>query len=151
MITVISDTHAKSLSELPDEVLKSMERSDYVIHAGDFDTYEFFKELDRNFDLICVRGNCDPFELPEFEVFEGIGIRHEPDEFMVYKALELGLKVIVFGHTHLPYLERVKGVVLLNPGSPTVPKVFSTFAEIRGNEIVVRRVGGADLFRLKIG
>jgi putative phosphoesterase len=31
-------------------------------------------------------------------------------------------RVFVSGHTHLPILEKVEGIVLLNPGSAAIPK-----------------------------
>ncbi len=150
MITVISDTHARSVEELPEELMESIEDSDVVIHAGDFDTLNVFNQLKGICKLVAVKGNCDPIDLPEFRVFEGIGVMHEPNEFMTYKAMELELDMIVFGHTHVPYLKEVKGVILLNPGSPTVPRLFPTYAVIDDDHVVVRRVGGEDLFRLKM-
>lgn len=144
MIVVISDTHSKSLSELPLHLLKRLEKAELVIHAGDFDTLEFYEEL-KSFDLVGVRGNCDDIDIPERVEVEWrglrIGVRHEADpDCLVYEAMERDLDIMVFGHTHVPMLKIVKGIVIVNPGSPkgTVP----TFAEIYKDLIVIRTVGG---------
>jgi hypothetical protein len=36
---------------------------------------------------------------------------------LLYAALEQGADAALFGHTHRPYVDIVRGVVLLNPGS----------------------------------
>ncbi len=36
---------------------------------------------------------------------------------LLLKAREQGADICVFGHTHRPYLEKVSGVLMLNPGS----------------------------------
>ena len=55
------------------------------------------------------------------------------DDFsdLVYKAMELEVDVMIFGHTHRFFLNEFEGVVLLNPGSPTLPRFsLPSFAEI---------------------
>ena len=40
--------------------------------------------------------------------------------------LELGKKwkinFLISGHTHIPLLERIENIIILNPGSPSLPK-----------------------------
>ncbi len=164
-ILVLSDTHLKEIGDLPDLILRELVRVDLVVHAGDFDTFEFYKELKDAVRLEAVAGNSDDYEiireLPETHQFEveglKIGVTHIPifEDFsdLVYKARELEVDVIIFGHTHRPFLGKFGGVVLLNPGSPTFPRFsLPSFAEIfidNTVEIRVRGVGGEDLKRLR--
>ncbi len=165
-ILVLSDTHLYRLEDLPNGVLRRLENVDMVIHAGDFDTYEFYSELKDAVKLEAVAGNSDDFdiiqELPETAKLdvEGlrIGVTHMPifDDFsdLVYRARELEVDVMIFGHTHCPFLKEVGGIVLLNPGSPTLPR-FSvpSFAEIVVNDIVeitIEGVGNEDIARFKL-
>jgi predicted phosphodiesterase len=50
-----------------------------------------------------------------------------------------GARVVVFGHSHIPWLEDEDGLLLLNPGSPTDKRrqPDHTFALLRvaGNEV----------------
>lgn len=165
-ILVLSDTHLYRLEDLPNGVLRRLGSADLVIHAGDFDTYEFYSELKEAIKLEAVAGNCDDFEitqeLPETAKLdvEGlrIGVTHMPifDDFsdLVYKARELEVDVMIFGHTHRPFLKKICDVVLLNPGSPTLPR-FSvpSFAEIIVDdvvEIMIKGVGNEDIARFKL-
>ncbi len=156
-IIVLSDTHLKEVGDLPDLILKELADADLVVHAGDFDTFEFYNELKDTVRLEAVAGNSDDYEiireLPETHQFEveglKIGVTHMPifDDFsdLVYKARELEVDVIIFGHTHRPFLGKFGGVVLLNPGSPTFPR-FSllSFAEIFIDDTVEIRIRGVD-------
>jgi putative phosphoesterase len=40
-----------------------------------------------------------------------------------YIGMEMGVDVLVTGHTHTPFIKELENVVLLNPGSPTVPRL----------------------------
>jgi len=50
------------------------------------------------------------------------------------------VRVVVFGHSHIPWLEDEGGFLLLNPGSPTDKRrqPEHTFALLRAREGVVR-------------
>jgi len=79
------------------------------------------------------------------------------DDFsdLIYKAKELEVDIMIFGHTHRPFLKEVGGIVLLNPGSPTEPR-FSppSFAEIVVDDIVEIAIKGVeyeDIARLRLG
>lgn len=37
--------------------------------------------------------------------------------------MEMGVEVLITGHTHWPFIKEVGDVLLLNPGSPTVPRL----------------------------
>lgn len=154
-IVILSDTHIKPghtlKSHLPRDLISILKSSDYIIHAGDFETLECYKELKDLGKLVAVHGDTDPVELqellPEKEVLEieavKIGIVHrgqltsENTDGFRYLAREMGVNVLVFGHFHHPIVERTE-VLLLSPGSATVPGIAEPSAielEITGNRI----------------
>jgi putative phosphoesterase len=80
--------------------------------------------------VIMVRGNCDPKGLyPDSLTGECGGYRyylchgqHCPnDGEKIALAKKYNAKVFIYGHTHEWRLEKKDGVVVINPGSPTVP------------------------------
>jgi putative phosphoesterase len=139
-LIILSDTHIKNgqslLSSLPEELISMIKNSDIVIHAGDFETMECYKELCSLSKLVAVRGDTDSPELmkllPERKVvkIEGIniGIIHkgqltsENTDGLRYLAKEMGVDVLVFGHFHHPIAHKTE-VLLLSPGSATLPGI----------------------------
>ncbi|MBP2030908.1 putative phosphoesterase [Methanohalophilus levihalophilus] len=134
-ILVLSDTHLKS-GTIPDCVNRHMKDHDMIIHAGDFASFEAYKAFENTGKLKAVYGNTDPYEVRKtlsktlkFEV-EGIriGVVHEgalsvnDTTAIRYKALEMGVDILIFGHIHHPVYEE-SDVVLLCPGSPTNPRM----------------------------
>ena len=51
-----------------------------------------------------------------------------PPERSLAEALEESfgepVESVVFGHTHFPMVETHRGIVFVNPGSPTLPKML---------------------------
>jgi uncharacterized protein len=106
--------------------------ADAILHAGDLSSAAFLEELEALGPPVgAVLGNADEpslrARLPEQLVLEldgcRIGMVHVPGPAAGREARLLarfpGCNAIVFGHTHLPVVERFEGVWLLNPGSPT--------------------------------
>jgi putative phosphoesterase len=106
--------------------------ADLIIHGGDFSAASVLEELRALGPPVqAVYGNADEPALRELlpkelvvEVEEArIGVVHIPGpaagrgERLVRRFPGCG--AVVFGHTHLPVVERHGGVWLLNPGSPT--------------------------------
>jgi len=151
-IIVVSDTHISEW-KLPEKLLELMEDADLVVHAGDFDCYNVYKKF-QSYELKAVSGNMDDKkikeELPEVETFsvEGVkfGVIHKGNYLndfsdLGYKALELNVNFLIFGHIHRFVLENFKNAVLLCPGSPTEPKLSAaSCAEITvdGSKVNVR-------------
>ena len=143
-ITAISDTHASSIDQLPEKLIEYMEESDLVIHAGDFTSPELFHELSDRYELKAVYGDSDEEEikarLKESEVFEidgmRVGIVHKGNylnnfDDLGYKAKELGVNLLIFGHIHRFVIKNFGDIVILCPGSPTKPRLsFASFANI---------------------
>ncbi|MEN6573980.1 metallophosphoesterase [Methanobacterium aggregans] len=137
LIGVISDTHIpERASEIPETVFKTFENVDMILHAGDLVSPDVIDALKEIAPMKCVQGNMDRMyhmELPESEVMEvegfKIGLNHGEvyprgdTQQLKYIAMELGVEILITGHTHWSFIKDVGGVLLLNPGSPTVPRL----------------------------
>ena len=111
--------------------MRELERADVILHAGDLVAASVLRELESFAPVEAVFGNMDEpalqAELPERRVVEvedlRIGLVHIPgaragrEERLV--SWFPGCDAVVYGHTHVPQLERHRGVWILNPGSPT--------------------------------
>ncbi|HTY90834.1 MAG TPA: metallophosphoesterase [Methanocella sp.] len=133
-IAVLSDTHLRA--KMPQELLDILAGADVVVHAGDFITtavYEAVKAGSKR--LIAIYGNSDDEELkktlPESVTFDAEGVRigvvhkgrYGTDVTnMRYLALEMGVKVLIYGHLHSPVIDQTD-VLLLCPGSPIFPRM----------------------------
>ena len=133
--------------------MAALRSADVILHAGDLTSASFHEELRAlGPPVYAVHGNADEPPLRELlpaalEVeVEGlrIGMTHVPGQAAGREARLLrrfpGCGAVVFGHTHLPVVERVEGVWLLNPGSPTERRrgPFRSFLRLRvaGGEAV---------------
>jgi len=130
---VIADTHLpRGRRRLPEECLRRIATADLVIHAGDFSSVSAYEEIAAiGPRLAAVHGNVDEpalrERLPERElaVVEGvrIGVVHDagPARGRLARMRRAfpDTDAVVFGHSHLPLLERDRGFQIFNPGSPT--------------------------------
>lgn len=128
-IGVISDTHARNCSQLPQNLLKAMENVDLILHAGDIVTMDVIRGLEMVAPLKGVFGNMDLPEVrlafPEKMVLElegrKIGVMHGRGgpaglENLVTQSFP-GVDIIIFGHSHMEVNKVVDGIHLFNPGS----------------------------------
>jgi putative phosphoesterase len=132
-VAVISDTHMpRGARRLPDACVERLRTADLVLHAGDLVSVSFLEQL-RGLGppVLAVYGNVDEpalrATLPETRVVEAAGVRigmvHDAgprdgrEQRLAARFPECD--AVVFGHTHLPQVERVGEVWVLNPGSPT--------------------------------
>jgi uncharacterized protein len=148
-IAVIADTHMpRGRRALPAECLDRLHRAELILHAGDLTGLSFLNWLqDVGPPVAAVFGNADDpevrSELPHERVVDAAGIRigmvHIPGpvagrgERLIRRFP--GCEAIVYGHTHAPSAERLDGVWLLNPGSPTERRRSPTRTML---ELVVR-------------
>lgn len=162
-IGVISDTHG-SLTSWEKVMKSIFNNVDMILHAGDLFYYgprnpipegyapgDLAKAMNQlEIPLIAVRGNCDsevdqlvvnfpiqvPFSLCQINSLR-ILINHGhdiDDEKKIDLTHKWKIDLFVSGHTHLAKLTRESGVVLLNPGSPSLPKEEPTVALIDINK-----------------
>lgn len=129
-IAVLSDTHSLIL---PKVMLEAFKKTDLIIHAGDVCDIDVLKQLQAIKPVKAVHGNmCDaPLKkkLPLRDIVEAegvrIGITHghvgETRDAMS-NALALfamdKVDVVVYGHSHLAFNEKIGKVLMFNPGSP---------------------------------
>ncbi|NTY61523.1 metallophosphoesterase family protein [Mycolicibacterium sphagni] len=133
-LLLIADTHIpKRARDLPEPVWHEVERSDVVIHAGDWVEESLLDDLSaRAKRLVACWGNNDGPELrsrlPECADVTLDGLRftvvHETGAASGREARMAqrypGTDVLVFGHSHIPWDTTARtGLRLLNPGSPT--------------------------------
>jgi len=127
---VLSDTHARSLDDIPRKVIDALASGDMIIHAGDFTDIEVLAGLRKLGKLIAVQGNMDSGELKSIlairEILEvgnkRIGITHGSGspwgiEDRVRKIFA-GDRVdaIVYGHSHKSQNRVIDGILFFNPG-----------------------------------
>ena len=137
LIGLISDTHIPDRAkEIPQKVFDAFEGVDLILHAGDLTSLKVIEELERIAPVIAIRGNMDRvngIDLPNAQVIEAeglkIGIVHgevyprADTQQLVYIAKQLDADILVSGHSHQPKIEQTDGVLLINPGSPIVPRL----------------------------
>jgi uncharacterized protein len=133
LIAVIADTHLPRGSRvLPPECVRRLAAADLVLHAGDHASVASLRELRALGPPVeAVYGNADepalrallPEELvvPTGRVRVGLvhtaGPRAGREERLLRRFPRCA--AVVYGHTHLPQIERYADVWVLNPGSPT--------------------------------
>ncbi|RLG77787.1 MAG: YfcE family phosphodiesterase [Thermoprotei archaeon] len=136
-ILVIGDTHVPDRAEeIPKNIRRYIEsRSfDAVVSTGDLTGREILEYLQSlGSELHVVQGNMDWLPLPEHEILElptnpptRCGVIHGDQVYprgnvrqLYMIAQDLGVRVLISGHTHKPSTKLFQGVLLLNPGSAT--------------------------------
>lgn len=134
-IGVVSDTHLSGRGrKLPEALLDAFRQADVIVHAGDWVSMDVYEQLAAIAPVYGVAGNCDGEELIRKFGFvrnvECSGVRigivhgHEGPGRTTPERARLAFRddppdLIVFGHSHIPYMERAGQTLLFNPGSPT--------------------------------
>jgi len=147
-IGVISDTHARHFSQLPQNLLKALEKVDLILHAGDIVTMDVIRGLEMVAPVKGVCGNMDLPEVrvafPEKQVLElvgrKIGVMHGSGgpaglENLVMRSLP-GVDIIVFGHSHMEVNKVLDGIHLFNPGSAVNSYGILDLGETAGAKII---------------
>src|SRR5271169_5949358 len=117
---VISDTHGL----LRPEAVEALRGSDRILHAGDVGIPEILEALAQIAPVTAIRGNVDTdawaLALPAIEVVEVSGVSiymlHDLGQLDL-KPEAAGFRVVVYGHSHQPKIEKKSGVLYFNPGS----------------------------------
>ena len=130
--------------------------ADLILHAGDLSTVPVLHELRSYAPVEAVVGNNDEpalaRTLPETAIVAvedaRIGLVHDAGRRAGREARLVarfpGCGAIVYGHSHLPQLERAGEVWILNPGSPTqrrrAPARSLIVVEVAGKKLYTRLV-----------
>ena len=132
-ILVISDSHGRN--DDVSGVIRQVGPIDTLIHCGDVERGDDYIRSLVDCPVYMVAGNNDyNLDLPPkiitkignyrvmivhghtYHVYRGV-------DYLKRAALEEKVDVVMFGHTHKPYLEYCSdGLVVLNPGSLSYPR-----------------------------
>ena len=123
-ILIVSDTHRKNDNYF--ELLEQLGPLDMVIHCGDVEGSEYALSQGAECPVVMVSGNNDFFsQLPREQVWITHGHNYCVSmgvEMLKQEARAKGIDIVMFGHTHKPYLEVEEDLVTLNPGSLSYPR-----------------------------
>jgi putative phosphoesterase len=132
-LAIVSDTHLpRGARRLPDACLERLRSADAIVHAGDVSTVEVLADLRAlGPPVTAVHGNVDEPALRAMlpaaaELRIGgvaVGVIHDagPAAGRLRRLRDRfpNAAAVIFGHSHVPLLEREDGVQIFNPGSPT--------------------------------
>lgn len=132
-ILITSDTHGY-YSDVSSYVIEKND-IDLILHAGDNTSDAKAIAYETDVECICVKGNNDYFDYSS-EDYELVDIEdqrillthgHKENVYRTYnklleKAKECKATIVVFGHTHTYYNKYHGDILLLNPGSPSLPR-----------------------------
>jgi putative phosphoesterase len=102
--------------------LDALSGSDLIIHAGDVGDPSILEALKRIAPTVAIRGNVDDKHWPlHATAFVEAGsaliyIVHDVNDLDI-DAAELGIQIVVSGHSHKPSQTERAGVFYINPGS----------------------------------
>lgn len=131
-VLIVSDTHGSHRNL--ERALEQTGSIDMFIHLGDIEGGEAYLKGVTDCEKHMVRGNNDFFsEFPEeeefyigkYKVFITHGHTHLVSlnpKYIKKEGKERQADIVMFGHTHRPYLEQCEGITLLNPGSVSHPR-----------------------------
>lgn len=136
-ILLVSDTHGNF--QTPLEIFKET-GAEMLIHLGDEIEDAFTLETAIEHPVIKVPGNCDPRAKEPRELLQSI-VGHQffithGDLYrvknglhrLVEKAQSLRAAVVLFGHTHVPMIQKQDGILLINPGTLMVGSDARSYA-----------------------
>ncbi len=135
-ILIVSDTHGRD--DNLRKVIELQSPFDMMIHLGDTEGSEdYFEEwvgndnceihvVRGNNDYFCTTPNEEEFYIGKFKAFithgHHYGVNMGP-EMLEDEARDRGADIVMYGHTHRPYLRRLDdGLIVLNPGSISFPR-----------------------------
>jgi len=141
-IGIISDTHKL----LRPEAAAALTGCELIIHAGDIGSLEVIQELEQIAPVRAIRGNVDqaPWAdaFPAHDVIEisnrRVYVVHDLSSMSADPAAA-GFDVVVSGHSHMPSVREVDGVLFVNPGSAG-PRRFTLPITVAVLSITPRRI-----------
>lgn len=142
-IGIISDTHLEeNISKIQDILERYLDDADMIIHAGDYISLRVLDFLRQHKRFYGVWGNVDSIEVKDrirekeildiqglrIGIFHGHGTGGSTMD-RAYGAFENdSVDAIIFGHSHQPSITTKKGILMLNPGSPTRKRMERWFS-----------------------
>lgn len=155
-ILIVSDTHGRHGNL--DEVLEREGKIDMLLHLGDIEDDEHYIEAVVDCPVHLLSGNNDFFSyLPgEKEIKIGkyrVFMTHGHGYYVSMNTRRLreeanarGVDIVMFGHTHKPYIDVEGDLKVINPGSLSYPRQEGRRASYVVMEI---NANGEAVFELK--
>lgn len=160
---LIGDTHYPEAGPLWDEAYDALRGVDLILHAGDLHVVEVLDWLEQRCGapVLAVRGNGDDggagrpvcpedARLKPVHLVDAGGLRigmvhdatlpeqrHRTLDHIMHYHFGGRVDVLIHGDTHVPEVTTLRGVLLVNPGSPVYPRNLSrqlgtvAFIEVR--------------------
>ena len=166
-IGLISDTHIPADAKiLPPHVTEAFSNLDLIIHGGDIYLSSVLDELEKIAPVIAALGNDDGNSMDDHRVKKShvvringlsLGVTHRgyypgPSELsfeqIMFREFTKKVDILVFGDTHLPMVAKKDDVLLVNPGSPTVPRGLYALGSVGILEITDNNIE-ASIIQLK--
>ena len=139
-IGIISDTHIpQQVDSLPQRLNEVFAGVDLILHGGDICASSVLDELEQIAPVLAALGDDDHFTSYDARVKENhrltvgkfrLWLTHNLPR-LPHNAWHTGISpldpyldttdIIVFGHTHIPRIDYYKHILLIGPGSATLP------------------------------
>lgn len=158
-LVVVADTHSRPHPRAAEHIAALM--PDAIVHAGDIGELQVLDDLAKLAPVIAVRGNIDE-RAPDVPDVVTIDVRNSGDSAIKLLVMHIAVygpkiradaarlaeqseaKLILCGHSHVPFIGRDRGLTVFNPGSIgprrfQLPIVFGVL-EIREGKLSLRHV-----------
>lgn len=131
-VLVVSDSHGSNIHL--NKALDEVGPFDYFMHLGDLEGSEHFINTFVEGPKAMISGNNDYFSEYERELELDLAGHHifltHGNRYNIYagvdrlreEAEQRGADIVLFGHTHCPYVEQEEHMIFLNPGSISRPR-----------------------------
>ena len=131
-VLVISDTHGRTKNL--DKILPLVKPIDQLLHLGDVGNDVDYIEVVAECPCCFVSGNNDYYSpLPRERLIKLNGVpifmTHGHNYYVNARkdivrsaGVQREARIVLFGHTHVPYLEEDDTVLVANPGSLSLPR-----------------------------
>lgn len=143
-IAVLSDTHGNY--PLAIKMLDRISGLDCIIHLGDVLHDADIIEQSFSLPVIKLAGNCDSTPKATRELLLSIsgrslflshgdlyGVKGGIDR-IYEKASSVSADIVLYGHTHVPAVQKIGEILLVNPGTLKVAEVPQSLAIIQLND-----------------
>ncbi|MBI4289133.1 MAG: metallophosphoesterase family protein [Chloroflexi bacterium] len=156
-IGLISDTHIpQQVASLPSRLADVFAGVDLILHAGDICAFSVLDELEAIAPVLAARGDDDPVTVYDARVKEShritlgglrLWLTHVPPSpsrydwyknDSPYEPYVADTDIVVFGHNHIPRIDYYKSILLVSPGSATLPN----YAQRPGTVAILTIVDG---------
>ena len=154
-ILIVSDTHGRHANL--EEVLEREGAIDLLLHLGDVEGEEHYIESIIDCPCHIIAGNNDMFSYlsKEKEIRVGkyqVWMTHGHNYYVSMSTQKLrdaararSVDIVMYGHTHKPYIDTESSPIVINPGSISYPR-----QEGRKPSYIVMHIGADNQAKFEI-